>query len=201
MVKRNPNNSTGILSKIPMGKEARPSWDSYFMFLAKLAAARSTCISRPTGAVIVRDKRVLATGYNGALAGRIDCLSEGACYRRAHKILEGENDKYEECRSSHAEKNAIAYASRSGISIDKSTMYVTLYPCIDCAKLIIASGIEEVVYEKGYDSGKKRRDNIWEKFLKEDIIVRQHKISKREIQYILPFLTNITSERRLAPTD
>lgn len=192
---------TGILSKIPMGKENRPSWDSYFMLLAKLAASRSTCLSRPTGAVIVKDKRVLATGYNGALAGRIDCLSEGACYRRANKIQEGKKEEYKGCRSEHAERNAIDYAAGEGIAVKGSTMYVTLHPCKNCTKSIISAKIIEVVYEKEYDSGNKERDEEWKKFPGKDIIVRQHKVSEKEIEYILSFLTEETSRRRLPPTN
>ncbi len=186
--------------KIRMDPGRRPSWDSKFMLEAKLAVVRSTCISRPTGAVIVRDNRILTTGYNGALSGMPDCLSDGACYRRAYNLPEGPS-KYDFCRSSHAEKNAIAFAARDGIKIEGATLYCTLHPCIDCAKLIVASGIKEVVYELGYESGDKERDNHWMKFLKDcKIKVRQYVPSELDKAYAIAFLAQeYTSARMLKP--
>ena len=167
---------------------------------AKLSVARSTCISRPTGAVIVKDNRKLTSGYNGALSGRIDCLTEGVCYRRANKLPEGPA-KYDFCRSYHAEKNAIAFAARDGIKIEGSTLYCTLHPCNDCAKLIVASGIKEVVYELGYESADQERDTYWMNSLKDsNVTVRQYVPSKLEKAYAIAFLAQEhTSARMLKP--
>ncbi len=125
----------------------RPSWHEYFMQIAKLAATRSTCLRRQVGAVIVKDKRVLATGYNGAPSGLTHCLEIG-CMREKNGVPSGQ--RHELCRAIHAEQNAIIQAATSGISIYGGTLYSTTFPCILCAKMLINSGIKEIYIEEGY---------------------------------------------------
>lgn len=125
----------------------RLSWDEYFMEIAEVAAKRSTCLRRHVGAVAVRDKRVLATGYNGAPTGLRHC-SEVGCLREAMGIPSGQ--QHELCRGLHAEQNVIIQAARHGISIEGAVLYLTHQPCILCAKMIINAGIVEVVFEGDY---------------------------------------------------
>lgn len=127
--------------------EKRPSWDEYFMRIAELIKTRSTCLRRQVGAVIVKDKRILATGYNGAPSGLKHCIEIG-CLREKMKIPSGE--RQELCRASHAEQNAIAHAAKHGITIDGATLYCWNYPCSACAKIIINAGIKEIVYKDDY---------------------------------------------------
>ncbi|HIP62540.1 MAG TPA: cytidine deaminase [Archaeoglobus profundus] len=117
------------------------------MELAKVVAKRSTCLRQKVGAIIVKDKRILATGYNGAPSGMAHCLDIG-CEREKLKIPSGE--RQELCRGLHAEQNAIIQAARFGICIDGSILYTTHCPCITCAKMIINAGIKKVVYGKEY---------------------------------------------------
>jgi len=126
---------------------SRPSWDEYFMELAKVVAKRSTCLRQKVGAIIVKDKRILATGYNGAPSGMDHCLDIG-CLREKLKVPSGE--RQELCRGLHAEQNAIIQAARFGICIEGSILYTTHCPCITCAKMIINAGIKKVVYGKEY---------------------------------------------------
>jgi dCMP deaminase len=125
----------------------RPSWDEYFKQLTEVVATRSTCLRRSVGALIVRDKRILATGYNGAPSGLPHCLEVG-CLRDQLGVPSGE--RQELCRGLHAEQNAIIQASLHGVSIKGGTIYVTLAPCVTCAKMIINAGIERVVYRDSY---------------------------------------------------
>ena len=125
----------------------RPSWEEYFMDIAKLVAKRSTCLRRQVGAVIVKDKNILATGYNGTPSGITHC-SETGCLREQLKIPSGE--RHELCRGLHAEQNVIVQAAKHGINIDGSTLYCTNSPCIICSKMIINAGIKEIVYLEGY---------------------------------------------------
>lgn len=128
----------------------RPSWDEYFMEIAELVKTRSTCRRRQVGAVIVQDKQILTTGYNGAPKGLGHCLDMG-CDREKLKIPSGQ--RHELCRAVHAEQNAIAQAAYSGVSIKGATIYSTTRPCVLCAKLIINAGIKKIVYkgEYGFD--------------------------------------------------
>ncbi len=126
---------------------ARPSWDEYFMEIAKLVSTRSTCLRRQVGAVLVKDKRILATGYNGAPAKLPHCLDVG-CLRQQMGIPAGE--RHELCRGLHAEQNAIIQAAYHGVSIRGATLYCTHHPCIICTKMLINAGIERVVYLEGY---------------------------------------------------
>jgi dCMP deaminase len=128
-------------------KTARISWDEYFMQIAHLVAQRCTCLRREVGAVIVKNKRMLATGYNGAPSGMEHCLEIG-CMRDALKIPSGE--RHELCRGLHAEQNAIIQASLYGISVKDSTIYITNQPCIICAKMLINAGIREIVIAGQY---------------------------------------------------
>lgn len=125
----------------------RPKWDVYFMDIAKLVARRSTCIRRHVGAVIVRERRILSTGYNGAPSGMRHCAETG-CLRQQMKITSGE--RHELCRGIHAEQNAIIQAAYHGVSIKGATLYCTNMPCSICAKMIINSGITCICYDEGY---------------------------------------------------
>ncbi len=120
----------------------RPTWDEYFAKMAMLAAERSTCIRHNVGAVIVKDKRALATGYNGAPAGTANCLELG-CLRDELKIPSG--TRHEICRGVHAEQNAIIQAGLHGVSIKGGTIYCTHSPCSICAKMVINAGIKRFV--------------------------------------------------------
>jgi len=125
----------------------RPSWDDYFMDIARLVAHRSTCLRRQVGAVMVKSKHVLATGYNGTPSGITHC-SETGCLRDQLKVPSGE--RHELCRGLHAEQNAIIQAARHGIDINGATLYCTHSPCIICSKMLINAGIEQIVYIHGY---------------------------------------------------
>ncbi len=127
--------------------DGRPSWDQYFMSIAKLASTRSTCLRRKVGAVIVKDKHILSTGYNGAPRGLAHCLEIG-CLREKLKIESG--TRHELCRAIHAEQNAVIQAAVSGVSIEGATMYCTTFPCVLCSKIIINSGIKRIVVMEGY---------------------------------------------------
>lgn len=120
----------------------RPSWDVYFMDIASRVAQRSTCMRRHVGAVVVLDKRILATGYNGAPSGLQHCEEIG-CIRTARNVPSGE--RHELCRGLHAEMNAMLQAAKHGISIDGATLYTTSTPCSLCAKMVINAGIRRVV--------------------------------------------------------
>ena len=135
----------------------RPSWDEYFIELAYFVARRSTCTRRQVGAVIVKDKHVLATGYNGAPKGIAHCLDTG-CLRDKLGIPSG--TRHEICMASHAEQNAIIQAAYHGIAIKDSVIYCTTHPCSICAKMIINAGIKKVFFVEGYpdDLGKKLFD-------------------------------------------
>jgi len=118
------------------------------MEIATMVAKRSTCLRRHVGAVIVKDKRILATGYNGAPSGLRHCEEVG-CIREKEEIPSGQ--RHELCRGLHAEQNAIIQAAYHGVSIKDSTLYCTNFPCVICAKMIINAGIKEVIYKEGYD--------------------------------------------------
>jgi dCMP deaminase len=126
----------------------RPSWDEYFMGIAKLTSERSTCLRRKVGAVIVKDKQVVATGYNGAPKGIAHCDEMGGCLREKLGVPSGE--RHELCRALHAEQNAIIQAATSGQSVDGATIYITHQPCVICAKMIINAGIRKIIVDEGY---------------------------------------------------
>ncbi len=129
------------------GQRTRPSWETYFMDIATLVAKRSTCLRRSVGAVIVKDKRILSTGYNGAPSGLKHCLDIG-CLREQLSIPSGE--RHELCRGIHAEQNAIIQAAFHGVSIKGATLFCTNQPCSICTKMIINAGIKKVYYRSGY---------------------------------------------------
>ena len=128
-------------------KIKRPSWDEYFMEIAKLVATRSTCLRRKVGAVIVKDRHILCTGYNGTPKGITHCDVTG-CLREKLKVPPGE--RHELCRGLHAEQNALLQASLYGISLKDATLYCTNSPCIICAKMLINAGIKEIVVLEDY---------------------------------------------------
>lgn len=125
----------------------RPSWEEYFMKITHDVAERSTCVRRAVGAVLVKDKRILATGYNGAPSGVTHCTARG-CLRKEAGIPSGE--RQEVCRGLHAEQNAIIQAALHGVQIVDSLMYSTTQPCVTCAKMIINAGIRRVIFEGDY---------------------------------------------------
>jgi len=125
----------------------RPSWDEYFFELARVVATRSTCLRRQVGAVIVRGRRILATGYNGAPSGLPHCEEVG-CLRDRLGIPSGE--RQELCRGLHAEQNAIIQGALYGVSLQGSVVYCTTQPCVTCAKMLINAGVERVVYQGDY---------------------------------------------------
>jgi dCMP deaminase len=126
---------------------SRPDWDSYFMEIAKIVSKRSTCKRRNVGALIVKDKRILSTGYNGAPIGLAHC-TDGECLRESLNVAAGE--RHELCRGLHAEQNAIVQAACHGASINGAQLYTTHLPCSICIKMVINAGITTVFYIDGY---------------------------------------------------
>ncbi|MEW6516358.1 MAG: cytidine/deoxycytidylate deaminase family protein [candidate division FCPU426 bacterium] len=133
----------------PAGHAAEPrmSWDDYFMQIAHLVAKRATCLRRAVGAVLVKDKRIIATGYNGPPRGLRHCTETG-CLRTQLNIPSGE--RHEICRGLHGEQNAIIQAAVHGISIEGATLYCTTQPCVICSKMLINAGIRVIKYEGNY---------------------------------------------------
>jgi len=127
--------------------EERPSFDDYFMEMAHVVAKRSTCLRRKVGALLVKDRHILSTGYNGAPKGLKHC-SETGCLREQLGIPPGE--RHEICRGLHAEQNAIIQAAVFGVSIKDSTLYCTNAPCSVCAKMLINAGVKEIIFEDEY---------------------------------------------------
>lgn len=125
----------------------RPSWDEYFMEMAEVAKKRSTCTRRQVGAVIVKDNRIMTTGYNGVPAGIEHCEIRG-CLRDQLAVPSGE--RHELCRGLHAEQNAIIQAAHLGQSIAGGTLYCTNHPCVICAKMILNAEIRRIVVREGY---------------------------------------------------
>ena len=136
----------------------RPTWDEYFMEIAGVAKKRSTCVRRRVGSVIVKENRILATGYNGAPM-KIEHCQEDTCIRAKQNVPSGQ--RHELCRGLHAEQNAIIQAAKHGINIDSATIYCTTQPCVICAKMIINAGIKRIVYDGAY------KDPLSEEILEE----------------------------------
>ncbi len=137
-----PNNMPDHISE-------RPDWDTYFLRISELVAQRSTCLRRQVGAVIVRDNRLLATGYNGAPNNVAHCFQlPGGCLRESQKIPSGQ--RQELCRGLHAEQNAILQAAAFGVSLKGGDCYCTHQPCVTCAKMLINAGIKRVVFLGDY---------------------------------------------------
>lgn len=179
----------------------RLKWDSYFMAMAKLAATRSGCNSRPTGAVIVKNNRIIATGYNGSIAGQSQCTDKGDkyCLHREKGTDDKGAAKYQDCPSIHAEQNAINYAARyGGISLQDAKIYCTLFPCVHCMKNIASVGIKEVYFELHYQSSDTLRDEFW-KSLAElyDIKVKAIRLSVDDKGVIFDLMMHETSQRRI----
>lgn len=171
------------------------------MALAKLAAMRSGCNSRPTGAVIVKNKRVIATGYNGSIQGQPQCTDKDSsyCLRRASKVDDTGENKYQECPSIHAEQNAINQVARcGGISLDGAIIYCTLEPCIFCLKNIVSVGIKHIVYENSYRSDDPTRDSYWQdQAVRYRVTVRCVDIEYEQRVLLAKNCLGITSQRRL----
>ncbi len=130
-----------------MASQGRPSWQEYFYNITQLVAERSTCIRRKVGAILVRDKRVITTGYNGVPSGISHCADVG-CLRDKLGVPSGE--RHELCRGLHAEQNAIIQAATHGVSILGCTLYCTNMPCSICSKMLINAGIVKIYYGEGY---------------------------------------------------
>ncbi|MDD4954983.1 MAG: cytidine/deoxycytidylate deaminase family protein [Candidatus Omnitrophica bacterium] len=150
-------------------KIKRPTWDEYFMKAAFLVSERSTCLRRHVGAVLVKEKQILATGYNGAPMGVEHCDSVG-CLRAHLNVPSGQ--RHEICRGLHAEQNVLLQAAKHGVSVRESAIYITNAPCSICAKMIINAGITEVIIADNYP------DEMAKKFLKEAKI-KLRKIGKK----------------------
>ncbi|MDJ0731555.1 MAG: dCMP deaminase family protein [Crocosphaera sp.] len=173
-------------------EEQRPTWDEYFIMMAKLAATRSTCLAFPVGAVIVKDRQVLATGYNGSPSGSAHCTAQGFCYPGLSSC---DASSSLPSRAVHAEANAIAQAAKHGISTDGASIYVTLEPCVSCLKLIISAGIKEVFYETEFNKGDKVL--VRDAFLKEGLVnLTQIHLSSETAKRASIFLLNPTSVAR-----
>ena len=129
---------------------SRPSWDEYFMDIVRDVATRSTCRRRKVGAILVKDKRIIATGYNGGPTGLAHCLEIG-CLREQLGIPSGQ--QHELCRGVHAEQNAIIQAARYGVHTDGRVLYCTTQPCVQCTKMLLNAGVTEIVFSEGYPDG------------------------------------------------
>lgn len=147
----------------------RPSWDEYFMRIAQVASTRSNCIKRKVGAVVVKDRRIVSTGYNGTPRGTRNC-NEGGCPRCS--ALAASGTRLDECLCSHAEENAITQAAYHGTSVKGGCLYSTFSPCLMCAKMIINSGITEVVFNVGYPLN----DSTFRLFEEAGITIREYRI-------------------------
>jgi len=152
-----------------MSRFERPSWDEYFMSIAKVVAMRSNCIKRKIAAIIVKDRRVVSTGYNGTPRGAKNC-NEGGC-PRCNSLAES-GTALEECLCCHGEENAITQAAYHGISLKGATLYTTFSPCLLCTKMIINSGICEVVYNLEYPLNDRAQSLLREC----GITLRQHRV-------------------------
>lgn len=176
----------------------RIDWKQYFMIEAKIASLRSGCNSRPTGAIIVKEKRIVATGYNASPSGCFQCTDNGPdfCYRRASKV--SDDEKHSSCKSIHAEQNAIIQAATHGISIVGAEMYCTLAPCNICLKMIKQAKLKKVYYELIYQSPNKKRDDEWFELFKEyNLEHEQIEILPETIEQCIRTVKSITSSRRL----
>jgi dCMP deaminase len=152
----------------------RVSWDKYFLILCRIIASRSTCLSKKYGAIIVKENRIISTGYNGSLSGESHCTDNGFCFKREKGNKSGD---WEYCKAVHAESNAICFAAKNGLNVEGSRIYVTVTPCYSCFKLILSSGIKDIVV-----GGKYNPDNIYyNQKLRELISSEKVKINFREI--------------------
>ncbi|MDR1611313.1 MAG: CMP deaminase [Planctomycetota bacterium] len=181
----------------------RPGWHEYFIAVAKLISTRSTCNSRPTGAILVKDRHILATGYNGSPPGSPHCLgnfnADGTPFCYSRHMGSGEGDKYNYCRSSHAEANAVAQAARLGIAVEGASVYATLAPCYMCTKLLAAARISAVYFEHDYQSADRKRDQHWESIFRESGIAVWERVTLGPdcLDVFRGAFAGVTSERRL----
>ncbi len=143
-----------ILVNMSSNNDKRPDWDTYFMDIAHVVSSRGNCSRRKVAAVVVKERRLISTGYNGTPRGTRNCC-DGGCARCASDAPSG--SALGDCICSHAEENSITQAAYHGISLKGSTIYVTLSPCLTCAKMIINSGIVEVVYDEDYHFSEQTR--------------------------------------------
>jgi dCMP deaminase len=149
--------------------QERPDWDEYFIRIAQVASTRSNCIKRKVGAVVVRDRRIISTGYNGTPRGTRNC-NEGGCPRC--NSLASSGTRLDECLCSHAEENAITQAAYHGTSVKGATIYTTFAPCLMCSKMVINSGIQEVVYNVDYPLN----EVVFRLFEQAEVKIRQHRL-------------------------
>jgi len=154
-----------------MNKEKRLSWDEYFIQLVKMVGKRATCDRGRSGCVIVRDKRIISTGYVGAPMGLAHCDESG---HEMHHVVNPDGKETEHCiRATHAEQNAIVNAARFGTSLDNSTLYCTMTPCYVCGKMIVNAGIKRVVCEKDYQAGGRTKEIFQEAGIIFDLLNEQ----------------------------
>src|SRR5205823_874936 len=165
---RNPAEVDALLLKL-LKEVQRPSWDEYFMNIAKVVASRSNCMKRKVAAIIIRDKRVVSTGYNGTPRGTRNC-NEGGCPRCNSLAISG--TALDECLCSHGEENAIVQASYHGVSLKDAIIYTTFAPCLQCSKMIINSGIREVIYNLEYPLN----DSAFRLFQQAGVFIRKLKV-------------------------
>ena len=141
--------NSSVEDKTTLNKD-RPSWDEYFMNIAKMVAQRSTCLRRHIGAVLVRNRQILSTGYNGPPKSTPHCIEKGGCLRDKLKVPSGQ--RHELCRAAHAESNCISQAAANGVITENSIIYVTTFPCVFCSKIMINAGVKKVIFKEGYGS-------------------------------------------------
>lgn len=152
-------------------EHSRPSWDEYFMSIAELVGSRATCSRGRSGCVIVKDKRILVTGYVGSPIGQAHCDDIG---HEMHTVINDDGTSSDHCvRTAHAEQNAIAQSAKLGISIDGSTLYCHMTPCYTCAKVIINAGIKKVVVLKDYHRGQRSKDVFEQSGIKFQLITHE----------------------------
>lgn len=157
-IKKSESNKQGVkkpVQKFAKKKDNRPSWDEYFMAITEVVGTRGTCDRGRAGCVVVRDKRILATGYVGAPAGLPHCDEVG---HEMHKVTHKDGSETMHCiRTTHAEQNAIAHAARTGVKLDGGTLYCKMTPCYTCAKIILNAGIQRIVVQKDYHASKESK--------------------------------------------
>jgi dCMP deaminase len=181
----------------------RPSWPEYFLAIAKVISTRSTCSSRPVGCVVVRENRILVTGYNGAPPGEPHCTDRSEngeiyCARRASSVPDEE--KHTVCPSVHAEENAVSLAERLGVPhlLAGSSVYTTLAPCCRCTQRLAKAGVRRVYYELAYQSVNRERDEVWLKLARDSFeVFEQVTLADSPLDKIASALMNLTSERLL----
>ena len=163
----------------------RPSWDEYFMFSAVLAATRSSCKHLHTGAVVIKDKRIIAAGYNGAPPGIVNCLERGC--RKDREGVSFDDKGKGVCRGIHAELNALSQVSREVLKDANTTLYTVYLPCSSCAKFLVGAGIKEVVYLKVYEESDILTKEL---FSESGTILRQMTIDSEKLCSIIKEVLN-----------